>query len=379
MKFADITGHHGLKSMLARSVDEGRVSHAQLFTGLSGYGTLPLALAYAQYVNCTARSGGDSCGECPSCRKSAAMEHPDLHFTFPSNKPKGEKSSKKSTADDFLPKWRRIVLDTGGYFDEPAWYEAIDIDNKQGLISRADADAVIRKLSLKAFEGAYKIMVVWLPERMRVEAANGLLKILEEPWERTLFLLVSEQPEQLLPTILSRVQQVVVPAIGCGDTEKFLARKYSLPADRLSAISRLCGGDLIRAQRMAADEGGEADGFFTMFTQLMRLSYNDRHMELLEWGEEVASLGREEQKRFLRYGIGMLRESYLLHAGMEDISYLWGEEMKFGRNFAPFIGNHNIEPLVAELETAIAQVSQNVNPRIVFPHLALAVSKMIVR
>lgn len=379
MKFSEVIGHDQLKRMLVRSVDEGRISHAQLFTGRSGYGALPLALAYAQYVNCTGRADGNSCGECPSCRKISGLAHPDLHFVFPVNSSK-EGSSQKAGSDNFLPQWRELFGATGGYFDEPMWFTAINIENKQAIISRAEADAVVRKLSLKAFEAAYKVMIVWLPERMRPEASNALLKILEEPWERTLFLLVSEEPERLLPTILSRTQQVSVPGISRGDVEAYLTGNMSLAAERATEISRLAVGSITEARRLAADEGeGGARDYFDMFAQLMRLSYNDRHMELLEWGEGAASLGREDQKRFLLYSASMLRDSYMMNAGMDEITYLSGNELAFGRNFSPFIGNHNIEKLVAEMETAIRQVTQNGNPRIIFPHLALAVSKLIIR
>lgn len=379
MLFRDIIGHDALKSRLARGVDDGRVSHAQLFTGRCGYGALPLALAYAQYVNCTDRQNGDSCGECPSCRKFSALAHPDLHFVFPVNSSKGS-GSPKPTSDNFLPQWRELWNATGGVFDEQTWYRAIEIDNQQGIITRNEADEIMRKLSFKSFEARYKVMVVWLPERMRAEAANSLLKILEEPWERTLFLLVSESPDKLLPTILSRTQETAVPGIEQEAMTRYLIVSYGLPDDGARGMARLSGGDLIEARRLAGDGRDTGAGeYFELFTQLMRMSYNDRHMELLEWADNVASLGRETQKRFLQYCVRLLRESYMLHAGMDEITCLWGEELKFCRNFSPFIGNHNIEHLVNEMELALAQITQNGNARIIFAHFALAVSKQIVK
>ncbi len=338
MRFSDITGHGELKQRLAAEVDAGRVSHAQLFAGASGSGVLPLALAYAQYVNCTDRKDGDSCGVCPSCVKYGALAHPDLHFVYPVN----SAGSKKLLSDAFLSQWREIWARTGGVFDEAQWYEAIKIDNKQGIITRAEADEVVRKLSFKAFEARWKVVMVWLPERMRPEAANALLKILEEPWERTLFLLVSGDPGALLPTIRSRVQMVEVAGEALEDAS-------------------------VRAE------------FFDLFAQLMRLSYNDRHMELLEWAEGVAAMGREVQKRFLSYGVAMLRDNYMLAAGMPQVVALTGGELDFARKFSPFIGNHNIEPLVREMELAAAHVVQNGNPKMIFAHFALSVSKLIVR
>lgn len=379
MKFADVIGHDELKRMLRKGADEGRVSHAQLFSGRPGNGTLPLALAYAQYVNCTDRLGGDSCGVCPSCVKMAALAHPDLHFVFPVNSPKGSGGSQKPLSDTFLPQWRGIVAETGGYFDEQEWYAAIEIDNQQGIISRNEADEMIRKLSFKPFEAQNKVMIIWLPEKMRTEAANTILKILEEPWERTLFIMVSEDPGKLLPTIISRTQEVAVPAVDAADMEAWLAGAYGLSGDAPADTAHLSGGDVIEAVRLATGRQESGGEYFELFASLMRLSYNDRHMELLEWADGVVALGREQQKKFLEYSIRMLRESYMMNAGMQNITYLWGGELDFCKKFSPFIGNHNIEKLVSEIELAIRQIGQNGNPRIIFPHFALSVSKLIVR
>lgn len=378
MRFSDVIGQEELKRRLVYGVDGGRISHAQLFTGLSGYGGLPMAVAYAQYMNCRNKQDGDSCGECVSCRKYEELAHPDLHFVFPVNSAKS--SSQKPSSDMFIVQWREMFKATGGYFDEQAWYKAIDIENKQGIISRYEADEVIRKLSFKAFEADYKVMIIWLPEKMRVEAANGLLKILEEPWERTVFIMVSETPYKLLPTIISRTQEVAVPGIDAGNIECYLANKYGGEKERNHAVARLSRGNLLEAQRLITDSSeDDCREYFGLFTQLMRLSYNDKHLELLEWGDSVASLGREQQKKFLEYTMKMLRENYMMNAGMDDITYLWGEELNFSKNFSPFIGNHNIEGLVREVELAVAQIAQNGNPRMIFPHFALAVSKLIIR
>jgi DNA polymerase-3 subunit delta' len=378
MQFKDIVGQDEVKRRLVATVNEGRVSHAQMFTGAAGYGTLPLAIAYIQYLNCPNRSGGDSCGVCPSCRKMQELQHPDVHFVMPVNK-KNKKSGEVVTSDAFLPTWRKMIGQTGGYFDEPMWYDALGLDNLQGLISKKEAEEVIRKLSFKSFEGGYKAVVVWLPERMNAEAANTLLKILEEPWEGTLFVLVSGSPGLLLPTITSRVQQVAIPGIKPAALEEHFSSEGTDPT-RANQAARLSRGDLLEAQRIVTGEGadGRAEDF-ELFTQLMRLSYNDKHLELIEWAEVVARLGRERQKRFLENSQRLIRSSYMLNAGLEDIAYLWGEELRFCRNFSPFICNHNVENISREIDTAMAQLRQNGNANIIFTHFALAVSKQILK
>ena len=350
MRFADITGQEDLKRHLVQSVDAGRVSHAQLFTGQAGAGALALAVAYVQYLCCHHRHDGDSCGECPDCRQIAALAHPDLHLVFPVNK-QGKKSGEVMRSDEFLPLFRAVFSENGGYFSAQDWYERLDLGKTlKGMIAAREADEIIRKLSFKSFEADYKTMLIWLPEAMNEEAANKILKILEEPWEKTLFLLVSEQPDRLLPTIISRTQEVAVPRIA---------------PDVLERVAR--ESDALRKEN------------FDLFCGLMRLSYNDKHLELVAWAEDAAQLSREQQRAFLRDAARLLRESYMLHAGIGEVCYLWGEELAFCTKFAPFIGSQNIEPLIGEIESALAQISQNGNPTIVFTHFALAVSKMIKR
>lgn len=373
MFFRDIVGQQHIKQMLRRSVVSGRVSHAQLLSGATGNGTLALAIAYAQYLNCTNRSEEDSCGECPSCVKMQQLAHPDVNYIFPTA------STKDATCDTYIAQFRRLTLSAGGYFDIADWYAALEIGNKQGIISRGDADQIIKKLSFKAFEAEYKIIILWLPEKMRVEASNALLKILEEPWEKTMFLLVSEQSEKLLPTILSRCQEISISGIDTADIAQWLVVQGE-QQDKADVAARLSTGDAVRAKRIAQSEHeGAANENFELFVDLMRLSYNDKHMELIEWADSVAALGREEQKRFLVNALRLLRESYMVNCGLQQISYLWGAEAKFCANFAPFINNANIERLVSEIELTIVQVGQNGNPKIIFTHFALAVSKMIVR
>ncbi len=380
MRFADIAGHDELKRHLVHSVDEGRISHAQLFTGESGYGALPLAVAYAQYVNCPHRSGGDSCGVCPSCVQTAQMAHPDVHMVFPVNK-REKRSGEAVLSDQFLPQWREIWQSSGGYFSPQQWFDKLDLGKTmKGLITAKESDEIIRKLSFKSFSSEYKVMIVWLPELMNGEAANKILKILEEPWEKTLFLLVAERPDLLLPTIISRTQEISVGRIDTASLAAAAAAGGVTDSAAAHNMARLAGGDMLELRNLMR---GETDALrhecFELFCSLMRLSYNDKHLELMNWADEVSELSREGQRAFLTNAARLLRESYIIHAGAAEISCLWGEEADFCRKFAPYIGNANIEFLTGQIETAMAQISQNGSPRIVFTHFALAVSKTINR
>ena len=376
MRFADIIGQESLKRHLAEGVDKGRISHAQLFSGAAGVGTLPLAIAYAQYLNCTNRHNGDSCGECPSCRQIADLAHPDLHFVFPVNK-QGKKSGEVVLSGEFMPLWREVVAESGGYFTPQQWYDRLDLGKTlKGLITAREADEIIRRLQFKSFESEYKVMIIWQPEAMNEDAANKILKILEEPWEKTVFLLVSERPDLLLPTIISRVQEVAVPRLAIED----LMPMGQGDEQQRRNMARLAAGNIIEMRALA---GGEDDAVkvesFELFCRLMRLSYNDKHLELMDWADEVAQLSREQQRALLRHTARLLRESYMLHAGLGGISYLWGAEADFCNKFAPFIGNQNVEFILDQIELAMRQVSQNGNARIIFTHFALAVSKTINR
>ena len=379
MKFSDIIGHDDLKRRLAQQIDAGRISHAQLFSGLAGYGTLPLALAYVQYLFCPNRQAGDSCGVCPSCQQVASLAHPDLHFVFPVNK-REKKSGEVITSDMFIDLWRTTWREKGGIFTAEEWYERLDLGKTmKGLITAKESEEIIRKLQFKSFSSDYKAMIIWLPETMNQEAANKILKILEEPWEKTLFILVSERADLLLQTITSRTQEVTVRGIDNTTLERIALSQGKSEVEARN-MARLAKGSILELQALMRGESDEArHQYFELFCALLRLSYNDKHLELIEWAEEMTTLTREAQRQFFLNAVRLLRESYMLHAGLGSISYLWGEEADFCRKFAPFIGNQNIEFLVEEIETAMMEIAQNGAPRIVFTHFALAVSKQINR
>lgn len=372
MKFSQVIGHKELLETLRRNIDTGRVSHAQLIVGECGWGTLQVALAYIQYLHCPHREGGDPCGKCPSCVQIEALAHPDMHFTFPIVNP-----TKNPTSDSFIGEWREFVRAHDAIFDEKDWYEAIEANNSQGIIPKKEADNIIRKLSFKAFEGEFKSVIIWLPERMNREAANTLLKILEEPWEKTLFMLITEHPEQLLDTIISRTQPINVGRIEPEELAAYAVERLGATPESAAAAARIADGSVIALRRVLSTEGAAQTDNFELFTRLMRLSFSNRHLELFDWAEQLASAGREAQKNFFEYALGLIRESYMLTAGMENISHLWGAEREFCLKFAPYVANHNVEALVAEMERALRDLAQNGNPRMVLSHFALATSKLI--
>jgi DNA polymerase-3 subunit delta' len=378
MRFCDIKGHAELKRRLAAGVDGGRISHAQLFVGAAGSGTLPLALAYTQYLHCTNRHNGDSCGECPSCRQIEKLAHPDLHLVYPVNK-QGKKPDRGLVATDFIEEFRALFERTGGYFSAQQWYDSLDLGKTlKGAIAVREAEEMIRKLSFKSFTSKYKTMLIWLPETMNERAANMILKILEEPWEDTIFILVAEQPDKILGTILSRTQEVTVPRLSAEDLMTEIRRHGIADEAEVRNMARLACGDFLQLQQLLLGEEDEIKNEnFNLFRTMMRHCYLNKHLELLAWADEVASLSRERQMGLMKDFARLLREAYITHAGVAQASYLWGEEAEFCGKFAPYIGSENIEQIVELLEEAVRRLRQNGDPRIVLSWFALSTSKYI--
>jgi DNA polymerase-3 subunit delta' len=291
----------------------------------------------------------------------------------------GKKSGEVVLSQQFMPLWREIISDTGGYFTREQWEERLNLGKTlQGVISAKEADDIIRRLSFKSFETDYKIVIIWQAETMNEQAANKILKILEEPWDKTLFLLLTEHPDRLLRTITSRTQEVTIPKVDTAALES-IAQGVEDAVQRQN-MARLASGNVIEMRRLVTgDEDAARKESFDLFCRLMRLSYNDKHLDLIEWADEVATLTREQQRSLLHHSARLLRESYMLHAGLGSISYLWGEEAAFCTKFAPYIGNLNVEFIMGEIETALRQIIQNGNARIIFTHFSLAVSKTINR
>lgn len=370
MFFKDIIGQADIKRQLIKNVQENKIAHAQLFCGGEGIGKLPLAIAYARYISCQHPTEEDACGKCSNCVKFNNLAHPDLHFVFPVIK---KKSSKDTVSDDFLPEWRNLLSRTP-YFNLAVWLEEMGAENQQAQIYVKESNEIIRKLSLKSSQGGYKIVIIWLPEKMNVECSNKLLKLLEEPAEQTVFLLVSEEPDMLLTTIQSRTQRINIKAIEEDDLQAVLTQQYGLQESDAKNIAHLSEGNYLKAiESISVNEENKV--FFDLFVALMRLSYQRKIKEMKQWSENVASIGRERQKHFLSYCQRMIRENFIYKFKNRSITYLDDEELQFSNRFSPFVNEHNVMDIMNELSEAQRHIEQNVNPRMVFFDFSL---KMIV-
>jgi DNA polymerase-3 subunit delta' len=374
MFFKDVIGQEKIKERLIRSVKEQRISHALMFTGPEGTGKLSLALAFAQYVSCRNRSDNDSCGECPSCRKYQKLAHPDLHFVFPVFP---TREIKKPVSDDFLPKWREMIHKTP-YFTLSQWLGFIENENAQGLIYERESDSIMRKLNLKSFEAEYKVMIIWLPEKMHPACANKLLKLIEEPPSKTLFLLITEDEEAVITTIRSRTQLIKVPFIDKNSMKKALEEKGTIPAEQIDDVVRLSNGNYIIAAEYLNPDGSTAY-FFTKFQEMMRFAYMRQVFELTQWAEEMAALGRDRQKAFFAFALRLIREYFVMNMNHSNMVYMNQEEKEWGTKFAPYINERNIVPFAKEFELGIKHISMNGNPRIIFLDTALRMVRLIKR
>ncbi|MGQ8337245.1 DNA polymerase III subunit delta' [Sunxiuqinia sp. A32] len=372
MFFKDVIGQQATKKRLIQSVDEQRISHAQLFAGPEGSGSLSLALAYAQYVSCLNKQNGDSCGTCISCKKYQKLIHPDLHFVFPVVKtPK----FKEPVSDNFLEEWRRKVSGHS-YFNLEDWFNFIGVENAQGLIYAHQSEEIIRKLNLKSFESEYKVMIIWMPEKMHVACANKLLKMIEEPPVKTLFLLVTENEEEIISTIRSRCQLIKIPSIQADEMKAALSKLPEAEGRDVENLVHLSKGNYRKALNLLVpDEQTRYN--LDLFKELMRFSYGRKFLDLFQWVNEVSGIGRERQKVFLQYALGLVRENFVNNLKNRELIFMDEEEQAFSSRFSPFINERNIMPISDELERAFQHIAMNGNPRIIFTDLSLKIVKLI--
>lgn len=370
MLFKNITGQEPVKKRLIRSVKENRVSHAQLFLGPQGSGKLALAIAYAQYLSCENKQEDDSCGVCRSCIKYEKIAHPDLHFLYPFSANK-----EKPVSTSHIANWRELLLENNCYISLPDWYEAIGMEQKQGMINKDDCNAVIKTLSLKSYESEYKVMVIWMIEKLFHAAAPKLLKILEEPPDKTLFLLICENHEQVLSTIISRAQIIKIPRIQDKDMMHALVHNLELTPKRANEIIRVAEGNYIEARNLSADQPDDIN--FNLLREWMRLCFREAITDLIPWIEKLAKTGREKQKNFLLNSVRIFRESMLVTAGEKVLIKAEGEELDFATRFSPYINSKNTFAIIQEFNDAVFHIERNANPKILFLDLSLKMIELL--
>ena len=346
--FPNVVGQEATKQRLLEAALNDRLPHAIMLCGPAGAGKLALAVDFARLLMCqNVGSDGVPCGECTSCKMARRLEHPDLHFTFPIVRGTRIKEPKDCVSDIYIKEWREMLLDTL-YADIYEWLDRMKAENQQAQYYVAEADNIQHKLMLKSNQGGRKVMVVWLPEKMNQETANKLLKLFEEPPAGTVFILVSEEPDMVLGTIQSRVQRINVPPLSRQELSEAMP-----PKD----------------ERM----------FLDLYIQLMRLAYQRKVKDLREWSEQMSRLGREPQKQFLQFCQRQLRENFAYNFHLPELSDQTEAEAAFSKNFARFVNERNVIPMMNELSRAEADITQNANPRMVFFDLTLKTITLLIK
>lgn len=384
MLFKDISGNEKTKKKLIDTVKNNRISHALLFLGQEGCGKLSLAIAYAQYISCKNKTENDACGKCSSCNKYNKLIHPDLHFVFPVTRtPKYS----KPVSDDFIKEWRQFVL-SSKYHSYKNWMDTIGAENIQGNIYSQESQEIIKKLNLKTFEAEYKIMIIYMAEKMNISASNKLLKMIEEPPSKTLFILVTEDEGEILTTIRSRTQLIKISRLEVEDIKNELSANYpELSEEDIIDIARISNGNMVYAQKIAkekqeqlSDNKSSENIYFTHFSNLMRFAFGVKILDIVRWLDEISKLGREKQKNFLEYCQRLMRENFILNitnTQSENLVFLANQELEFSKNFNKFINEKNISLITDELNEAQLHIERNAYDRIVFLDLALKLIKYL--
>ena len=350
-------------------VREDRLPHAMMLCGPEGAGKMALAMAFACQLLDDGRASSKAMLE--------KLEHPDLHFTYPTIKLSSMSSDHKPVSDDFAREWHELVMD-GPYFTLEQWMLAMGAENQQAIITAGESDDLVRKLSLKSSQGGYKVSLIWLPERMNIECANKLLKLIEEPPLQTVMIMVCQEPDKLLETIRSRVQRIDVRKIDDESIERALIERRGISDDAAHRIARLANGNWLKAVE-ELQVGSENEQFLDMFISLMRLAYQRRIKDLRKWSDAMATFGREKQKRWLTYFLRMIRENFMYNFHQEELTYMTQKEEDFARNFARFVNEANILPISDLANRAIRDIGQNANAKIVFFDFALQMIVLLIQ
>lgn len=366
MFFRDVIGQSEVKSSLLGQFHEGRVPHALMFSGSPGCGKLPMALAFARYLLCESPGDDDACGHCRSCMMLGnRYEHPDLHFVFPVVKRGGA----TVRCDDYLRQWDAFIS-RQPYFAYQSWLDEIKAGNSQPMIYANESDEILRKLSFKSAMGGYKVLIIWLPEKMNEACANKLLKLIEEPMGLTSIIMVTEDRPSVLPTIRSRAQDIMFRGIPVDDLAGVLESRYGLQRSEAHKVAASADGSLVKCIRTV--EVDSDTGFcFDMFVRLMRLAYSRDVREMKAWAETMAEIGRERQKTFFEYSQRMLRDNFVYNFHLDGLLDMDDRERQFATRFAPFINERNVISIMRKMSEAASNVENNVNPKMIFFDFAL--------
>ena len=374
MKFSEVIGNEQAIDQIRRMIDTDRLPHALLLYGEPGVPKLGLAMAAAQYLHCTNHIDGDSCGVCPLCRQHQSFNQVDTHYSYPFTNRKSD-SDKSCEANDYIDEWREFVTNYP-VEDYQAWLALLKNDNAQPQIFVREADSIMRKMTLSAYTAKYKVLIMWLPEKLKDEAANKLLKLIEEPYDDCKFILVSDNAKGILGTILSRCQRIELRKPSTPVVAQYLVSRYGMDMQDAMALAAPADGNVKLADHLV-QTGSEFHEFRERFIELMRLSYQRDLAKLKAWSEVIAEMKREKARRFLDYAVRQVRENFIYNLHNPSLNYLTREEEAFSTRFSPFINERNVERIVAEMERASTDIAGNGNAKIVLFDLSIRIALLI--
>lgn len=374
MLFSEIIGQEHIKKHLQTSAENGRIPHAQLFVGKEGSGTLPMAIAYAQFLLCNSSENNEACNI--KCNK---LQHPDLHFAFPVTT--NDSVKKHPVSNLFLENWRTFIAEKpyGSLF---SWLQHIGVENKQGIIGVDEAQDIVKKLTLKSYEGGFKVMIIWMAEKMNIAAANKLLKLIEEPPKDTVFILITEDEEQIINTIKSRCQALYFPVLSEENIVSTLISKEQVEENEAIRIAHQANGNYNKALQLLNENSNDLQ-YEQWFITWIRAAFKAKGnaaviQELIAWSNEIAGTGRETQKHFLQYCLQFFRQAMLLNYASEELVFLETKTPKFNlKNFAPFVHSGNILLIEKELNDAQYHIERNGNAKIILLDLSMKLTRFL--
>ena len=376
MKFSDVLGHNSAKDRMRQMVHSGRLPHAILLEGPPGIGKMSLARAFAQYIHCeNVDHNGDACGKCQPCRLHQSMNHIDVQYVYPVVKLDGMKTA--PTSGDFYQEWTEY-LDGRVYMDVRHWADSFGKKNGQPQTYVTESAALIHRLAFTSHVSRHKIVIWWLPEKMNEEAANKMLKMVEEPFEDTIFIMVSDNPREILPTIYSRVQRIELKRLPDAVVAEYLTNNYEISHTDALATAHIAEGNVTKAVQLL-NQSKETKEFFDAFVSLMRLAYQRNVQGLRDWADDIAGMGREREIRFYEYAMRMIRENFVYNFHIPDLNYMTGTEAEFSTRFSKFINEANVEKIIATFDKALIDISGNANGKIVNFDVAIKIIMLLIQ